>query len=120
MANALLFSVIGLLAGVFSGLIGIGGATVVIPVLVYFFKFSQHQAQGTTLAMMVPPVGLLAAYAYYKSGYVDVKVAGLLAVGFLVGGFLGARLATGMPDYVLKKTFGVFLLAVSIRMIVGK
>jgi hypothetical protein len=115
-----MFSVIGLLAGVFSGLIGIGGATVVIPVLVYFFKFSQHQAQGTTLAMMVPPIGFLAAYAYYKAGYVDIKVAAVLAAGFLVGGFLGARLATGVPDYVLKKLFGVFLLVVSLRMIIGK
>ncbi|MEN6356390.1 MAG: sulfite exporter TauE/SafE family protein [Armatimonadota bacterium] len=114
------FSILGFLAGILSGLIGIGGATLVIPALVYFFKFSQHKAQGTTLAMMIPPIGFLAAYAYYKAGQVDIKVAAILAVGFFVGGYLGARLATGVPDHVLKKMFGVFLLIVSLRMIISK
>lgn len=108
------------MTGVLSGLIGIGGAAVVIPILVYFFKFSQHSAQGTTLAMMVPPIGLLAAYAYYKAGYVDIKIAAALAVGFLIGGYLGGRFATAMPGYILKKIFGLFLLMVSLRMIIGR
>ncbi len=120
MVNAVLFSILGFIAGILGGLLGIGGATVVVPALVYIFKYSQHQAQGTTLAMMVPPIGILAACAYYKANYVDIKVAALLAVGFLVGGLLGAKLATGIPDHVLKKVFGVFLLIISLRMIIGK
>lgn len=70
--------------------------------------------------MMIPPIGFLAAYAYYKSGHVDIKVAAILAVGFFIGGYIGAKLAVGVPDHVLKKIFGVFLLIVSLRMIISK
>ncbi len=118
--NILLFSFLGLAAGIFSGLIGIGGATIVIPVLVFGLQFSQQKAQGTTLAMMVPPIGLLAAWTYYKSGYVDIKVAGLMAAGFFVGGLLGARVATGLSNAVLQKVFGIALLVISLKMIIGK
>jgi len=108
---------LGLVAGIFSGLIGIGGAIIIIPALVLFFGLSQHTAQGTTLALMVPPIGLLAAWIYYKQGFVDLKMAGLICLGFVVGGLVGARFATGIPDDILRRIFGVILLVASLRMI---
>jgi len=120
MANILLFLLLGLIAGVASGLIGIGGATIIIPALVLLFGMSQHLAQGTTLAMMVPPIGLLAAWMYYREGFVDLKIAGLMCIGFLIGGLLGAKLAIGIPEHILKKIFGISLLIVSLRMILFK
>jgi uncharacterized membrane protein YfcA len=108
---------VGLTAGILSGLIGIGGGVIVIPMLVYLFKFTQHQAQGTTLAMMVPPIGILAAYAYYKQGHVNLPVAGLLALGFLGGGLIGAVWAERLSSIVLSRIFGLVLLWVSLKMI---
>ncbi|OGW61169.1 MAG: permease [Nitrospirae bacterium RIFCSPHIGHO2_01_FULL_66_17] len=114
------YLLLGLVAGVMSGLIGIGGGIVIVPVLVFLFGFSQHLAQGTTLAMMVPPIGILAAWMYFKEGYVDLSVAAVLCVGFFFGGWLGAKVATGLSSAVLERVFGVALLAVSIKMIVGR
>lgn len=111
---------LGFIAGAASGLIGIGGATIIIPALVFIFKFDQHTAQGTTLAMMVPPIGLLAAWVYYKAGFVDIRVAAILAVGFIFGGLVGARYATQLPGPTLQRVFGVGLLLIAMKMIVGK
>ncbi len=104
MNNILLYVLIGLAAGTVSGLIGIGGGVIVVPALC-LLGWSQHQAQGTTLAMLIPPIGILAAYTYYKQGYVDLKVAALLCLGFFFGGFLGARVATALPELLLRKVF---------------
>ena len=120
MTNILLYLLLGLVAGTLSGLIGIGGATIVIPALVLMFGLSQHMAQGTTLALMVPPIGILAAWTYYQKGLVDLKIAGFVCLGFLLGGLLGAKLAIGIPEQILKKMFGIFLLIVSLRMIFFK
>ena len=120
MTNILLYVVLGLVAGIFSGLIGIGGGLIIIPVLVLLFGMSQHMAQGTTLALMVPPIGLLAAWVYYKNGFVDLKVAAFICLGFFVGGLIGAKFAVVMPDVVLKRIFGIVMLIVSIKMIWGK
>jgi len=117
MADIWAYVVLGLVAGIISGLIGIGGGIIVIPALVFIFGMTQPQAQGTTLALMVPPIGLLAAWTYYKQGYVNLKVAGLICLGFFVGGLLGARIATSLPTKVLEKIFGVGLLLISIKMI---
>jgi hypothetical protein len=111
---------IGLSAGILSGVMGIGGGIIIIPALVYILKFQQHLAQGTTLALMVPPIGLLAALTYYKAGYVDLKVAGLICLGFFIGGLIGAKIATSLPAIYLKRLFGICLLLVSIKMIMGK
>lgn len=111
---------IGLIAGVLSGLIGIGGGVLLTPALVYLFGFSQHNAQGTTLALLVPPIGILAAWSYYQQGYVDFKVAGLICVGFFLGGLLGAKFAVALPDLVLKRIFGLATILVGIKMIIGK
>jgi uncharacterized membrane protein YfcA len=118
--NIFLYVLLGVVAGIFSGLIGIGGAIIIIPVLVLLFGLSQHTAQGTTLALMVPPIGLLAALAYYKQGFVDLKIAAFVCLGFFLGGLFGAKLALGIPETILKKIFGIVLLGVSVRMIFFK
>lgn len=109
--------VIGFLAGALSGLIGIGGGVVMIPALVLAFGFQQRLAQGTTLAAMVLPIGIFAAWEYYKSGFVDMRVALLIALGFLVGGYFGARFAVGIDEAILKKVFGAVLFVLSIKLI---
>jgi uncharacterized membrane protein YfcA len=111
---------LGLITGIFSGLIGIGGAIIIIPSLVLVFGMSQHMAQGTTLALMVPPIGLLAAWTYYKAGHVDFKVAALICLGFFVGGFIGARFVTDIPDLLLRRIFGLVLLLAALKMIFTK
>lgn len=116
----LLLVFLGLFAGMASGLIGIGGATIIIPALIFLFGFNQHAAQGTTLAMMVLPIGLLAALTYYRAGYVDLRVAGILAIGFFFGGLIGAKWATALPGPTLQRIFGIGLLLIAVKMIVGK
>ena len=111
---------IGLVSGISSGFFGIGGAIILIPALVYIFKFSQHLAQGTALAALLLPVGILAVIEYYKSGDVNIKVALFIACGFVIGGFIGATFMQAVPSPVLKKLFAVMLLFISIYMLMGK
>ncbi|MBU0634744.1 MAG: TSUP family transporter [Candidatus Omnitrophica bacterium] len=115
-----IYIVVGVLAGVLGGFFGIGGAIVIVPVLVLMFDFTQHQAQGTTLAALVPPIGLLAAWRYYTQGNVNIHVAAFIALGFFLGGYLGALLVGKVPDIVLKKMFGVLLFVISLRLIIFK
>ena len=118
--NILLYLLLGLASGVISGLIGIGGGTIIVPVLVFLFGLSQHLAQGTTLALLVPPIGFLAAWTYYKEGYVDLKIASLICMGFFFGGLIGAKLATRLSGIVLERVFGIALLLISLKMIFAK
>jgi len=115
-----LFALLGLVVGVLAGVLGIGGAIFVVPALVYLFGWEQHMAQGTTLAMLVPPIGLLAAMRYYQAGHVDLKVAGILCVGFFVGGYFGGLIANQLSADTLRKIFGAALFLISIRMILDK
>jgi len=117
--NIVAYLILGLVAGIFCGLLGLGGAVIIIPVMVFLFGMSQHQAQGTTLALMVPPIGLLAAWVYYKEGFVDLKMAAFICLGFFIGGLLGAKIAIGIPEAILKKLFGAAMLLVSLKMIFG-
>ncbi|MCP4049576.1 MAG: sulfite exporter TauE/SafE family protein [bacterium] len=112
----ILYFILGGLAGMFSGCLGIGGGIILVPVLVFIFGLTQHQAQGTTLALMVPPIGLLAAWTYYKQGYVDLKIAFFVAIGFFLGGLFGAKIAVIIPEPVLKKIFGVLMIFTGIKM----
>ncbi|MDD5669414.1 MAG: sulfite exporter TauE/SafE family protein [Candidatus Omnitrophica bacterium] len=111
---------LGVIAGIFGGMFGIGGGTILIPVMVFMFGLTQHQAQGTTLAAMIPPIGLLAAWRYWQAGNVNVPMAAFICIGFFAGGLIGANFVQNMPDPILKKIFGVFLLFVSVQMITSK
>jgi uncharacterized protein len=111
---------IGIITGVMAGMLGIGGAIIMIPALVYFMGFSQQMAQGTSLAVMLPPIGILAAYNYYKAGHVDIKFALILAGAFLIGSYFGSKFALTLPQATLKKIFGVLLLLVAVKMLFSK
>jgi uncharacterized protein len=119
-STILILLIIGTITGVMAGMLGIGGGLVVIPALVMIMGMSQQAAQGTSLAMMLPPIGILAAYNYYKAGHVDIKIALLLAIMFIIGSFFGSKLAIRLPQELLKKIFGIFLLLVSIKMLFWK
>ena len=108
---------LGVISGTLSGLIGIGGGIIIIPALVFLFLLSQHTPQGTTLALMVPPIGLLAALNYYQHGYVNLKIAAFICIGFFLGGWLGANFATSLSNAVLEKVFGFLLLLISLKML---
>jgi len=116
MSDIIGFALIGAAAGTISGLLGIGGAVIMIPALIYFFGFDQKMAQGTTLLLMIPPIGLLAAIEYYKVGHVDIKAAAVIAVCFFIGGFFGSKLAMKIHADVLRKIFAGFMMLISIRM----
>jgi uncharacterized membrane protein YfcA len=111
---------IGIITGIMAGMLGIGGAIIMIPALVFFMGFSQQMAQGTSIAVMLPPVGILAAYNYYKAGHVDIKFALILAGTFLIGSYFGSKYALTLPQAALKKIFGVLLLLVAAKMLLSK
>lgn len=108
---------IGLAAGVLGGMVGVGGGLIVVPALVFFFGFSQHEAQGTSLGLLVLPVALLGMLNYYKQGYVDFKVVGLLAVSFLIGSYFGSKWAIALPQETIKKYFALLLFYTAFKMI---
>jgi uncharacterized membrane protein YfcA len=110
----------GLVAGIVSGLFGVGGAVVIIPGLVLLLGMSQHAANGTSLAALLLPVGLLGAFEYYRRGEVNVPYAIVIALGLFVGALIGARLAGAVSDLTLRRAFGGFLLVVSLRLLAGR
>jgi uncharacterized membrane protein YfcA len=118
--NSVYYVILGLVAGALSGLIGIGAGVIIVPALIFVFGMSQHMAQGTTLALLVPPIGILAAWTYYKYGYVDFKAAAFICSGFFIGGLFGARMAVYFSNTVLEKVFGVALLLISLKMIFSR
>ena len=111
---------IGLAAGLMSGLLGIGGGIIVVPLLVMFLGFSQQAAQGTSLGLLLPPLGILAVMNYYKAGMVDVKAVILMSITFIIGSFLSSKFVVAVPEAVLKKIFAVFLLFYAIKLFFGK
>ena len=112
--------VTGVLVGIFSGLVGVGGGIVAIPIFVYLFKFNQKLAQGTSLAMLLPPTGLLAFLQYYKTGNADLKVGLVMAIGVFFGGYLGGHWAQQIPQAAMRKGFAVFLMLVALKMFLQK
>ncbi len=109
--------IIGLVAGMLGGMVGIGGGLVIVPALMYFLAFSQHQAQGTSLGLLVLPVAILAVLNYYKNGYVDFRIVGLLAIGFVVGSYFGSKMALSVPQLTLKRIFAIFMILIALKML---
>jgi uncharacterized protein len=112
--------VVGLLAGMLSGLVGLGGGVIIVPALVFFLGFSQHQAQGTSLGILLLPAGIFAVLNYYQKGYIDVKVVAMLFIGFLVGGWIGSKLSLSIPESVLKKIFAIALILIAGKVLLDK
>lgn len=108
---------IGLAAGILGGMVGVGGGLIVVPALVFFFGFSQHEAQGTSLGLLVLPVALLGMINYYRSGYVDFRVVGLLAVSFFIGSYWGSKWSLSLPQETIKKYFALLLFYTAFKMI---
>ena len=108
---------IGLAAGILGGMVGVGGGLIVVPALVFFFGFSQHEAQGTSLGLLVLPVAMLGMMNYYKQGYVDVKIVGLLAISFFIGSYFGSKWALSLPQDTIKKYFAILLFYTAFKMI---
>jgi len=117
MQTILILLLIGAMAGILSGLVGVGGGLIIVPALVYAIGFSQHQAQGTSLGLLLLPAGILAVIQYYKQGDVDIKVVAILAAGFVVGGYYGSKLALSLPQSTVKKVFAIFMLLVAVKML---
>ena len=107
---------IGIVAGMLSGIVGIGGGIIIVPALVFFLGFSQLKAQGTSLGILLLPVGISAVIQFYKQGYIDMKTVGIVACSFVVGGYLGSKIALALPQETVKKVFAVLLLLISIKM----
>jgi len=116
----LILIVIGVITGIMAGMLGIGGAIIMIPALVFFMGFSQQMAQGTSLAVMLPPIGIFAAYNYWKEGQVNLKFAMIIAVAFIIGSYFGSKIALNMPQAIMKKIFGILLLIVAAKMLLSK
>ncbi len=112
--------IVGIVAGILSGLFGIGGGVVIVPALVMIFGLSQQTAQGTTLAMLSIPVSLIAAMNYTKEGMVNWKVAIFLAVGFMIGGFFGSKVAVGVDPALMKKLFAILMIVLAVKMLLDK
>jgi uncharacterized membrane protein YfcA len=113
----LIIIMVGVAAGILSGLVGVGGGIIIVPSLVYFIGFSQKTAQGTSLALIMLPVGIFGVIQYYKQGHVDYRIVGLLAIGFLAGSFFGSKLALNISQETLKKVFAVLMIIIAIKML---
>ncbi len=111
---------IGVLAGILSGLVGVGGGVVMVPLLVLLLGFNQHQAQGTSLAVLVVPVTAVAVYTYHKEGFIDWRYVGIIAIFFVIGGYFGSKIAVNLDQKILKKVFGFILLLIAGKMLLGK
>jgi uncharacterized membrane protein YfcA len=108
---------IGLVAGVLAGMFGIGGGLVIVPALLYFMKMSEVDSIGTSLAALIPPVGLLGAMEYYRTGHINLKYSLVLAAGLFVGAYFGARIILTLPPVTIRRIYAVFLVVVAARML---
>jgi uncharacterized protein len=113
----LIIILVGIAAGMLGGLVGVGGGIIIVPALVYLLGVSQKTAQGTSLGLIMLPVGILGVLQYYKQGHVDFKVVGLLAIGFLLGSYFGSKVALKLPQETIKKIFAVLMILIAIKML---
>lgn len=116
----LILIAIGITAGILSGFVGIGGGLLIVPALVFFLGMSQFEAQGTSLAMMLPPIGILAVMNYAKSGNLNWKYALILAIVFIIGGYIGSKLSLSLSPHIVKKIFGFLMLIAAFKLIFSK
>ncbi len=117
MAEILVLICIGIVGGVLSGMFGVGGGIIIVPAFVFFLGMTQHQAQGTSLGLMLLPIGILAAYNYYKTGNLDVKAGLIVAAAFVIGGYFGSKFSLSIDQVTLKRIFGVLMFFVSVKLI---
>lgn len=120
MINYLILLAIGLVAGVLGGMFGIGGGLVIVPALIFLLKMEQFDALGTSLAALIPPVGLLGAFEYYQNGHMNLKYAILIALGLFIGFYFGAKITLGLSPDTAKRAYAIFLVLVAARMLWGK
>jgi len=113
----LILVLIGLASGMLSGLVGVGGGIIIVPALVFFLGFSQHQAQGTSLGLLLLPVGILAVLNYYKQGYIDLKVVAIMSIAFVIGGWLGSKLSLVLSEVLIKRIFAIILFYAAFKML---
>jgi uncharacterized membrane protein YfcA len=118
--HLIILIVIGILSGILAGVFGVGGAIIVIPALVFILGLSQHEAQGTSLAFMLPPVGVLATWNYWKEGHVNWKIALVLSLTFVIGAYFGSNLSLNISDRMLRRVFGVLMIVMAVKMIFSK
>ena len=103
------------LAGTLGGLVGVGGGIIIVPSLIYFLGFSQKTAQGTSLGILLLPIGILGVLQFYKAGYVDIKSVALVSLGFLIGSYFGSKIALNLPQETVKKIFALLLIIIAIK-----
>jgi len=111
-----LLLLIGLAAGMLSGLVGVGGGIIVVPALVFALGFTQQQAQGTSLGLLLLPIGIFAVINYYKQGYIDIRVVLIMSVAFILGAYLGSKFALSLPEEIVRKIFAIILFWEGIKM----
>jgi len=120
MIEIISFIVIGFIAGILSGMFGIGGGIIIVPALMYLCGFDQLKAQGTSLAILLPPVGILAFIEYYKKGHVNVQGGILICIFLIIGSLFGAKIANNIPLSIIKRGFAVLMILISVKMIFSK
>ncbi len=113
----LILVIVGVAAGMLGGLVGVGGGIIIVPSLIYFLSFSQKSAQGTSLGLLLLPVGILGVLQYYKQGHVDFRVVAIIAIGFLLGSYFGSKIALSLPQETVKKIFAILLLVIGFKML---
>lgn len=120
LTSILILLLIGAAAGFASGFVGVGGGIIIVPALVFFLGYTQHMAQGTSLALMLPPIGLLGFYNYYKSGNTNITAALIIAAAFIAGAYYGSKISIGMDQRVVKKIFGGVMMLAAAKLLLGK
>lgn len=117
MQMIIILLLVGIAAGILGGMVGIGGGIIIVPALVYFLGFSQLNAQGTSLALIMFPVGILGVLQYYKQGHVDFNVVLIIAIGFVAGSFLGSRISLSLPQETVRRIFALLMIIIAIKML---
>jgi uncharacterized membrane protein YfcA len=120
MNSILILIFLGTIAGFLSGFLGIGGGIIVIPGLVMLLGYSQLQAQGTSLAMLLPPIGIFAVMNYYKAGNVNLSSALILIIAFMISSYFSSKIVLTIPEHYLKKTFAIFLVSYALKLFFEK